>query len=115
MGDTKNNSTGGDTMTTQDHPGWTLTEASDRYKQTLIFNNDLMKRNYPDWYDFNTKMRADKKRHFGVSEPGIATYEERRRREYDKKFKAYCDRLDAQVEPAVKRYVVNIRAAFGYD
>lgn len=99
----------------EDRTRYTLTEAADRYRETLIFNNDLLKRNYPDRYEFSTKMKVDKKRRFGMSEENITKYEERRVREYDKKFKVYCSRLDSMVEPSVNRYVSNIRAAFGYD
>lgn len=99
----------------EDRTGYTLTEAAERYRQTMIFNNDLLKKNYAERYEFNTKMQADKKRHFGVSWSSIAAYEERRGREYDKKYAAYCARLDLLVEPSVVRYVTNIRAAFGYE
>lgn len=101
-------------MPPEEQQGFTFAETTERYKQTMVFNNDLLKRNYPDWYGFNTRMQVDKKRHFGVSESNIAKYEERRRKEYDKKFRAYSDRLDAQIEPSVTRYVANIRAAFGF-
>jgi len=94
---------------------YTLTEAADRYRQTFIFNNDLLKRNYPDRYEFNTGMQVDKKRRFGMSEANITKHKERRTSRYDKRFKAYCANLDAMVEPSVNRYVSNIRAAFGYD
>lgn len=99
---------------TQEQQGYTLTEAAIRYRETMMFNNELLKRNYPDWYEFNTKMQADKKRHFGSNEASITKYEERRRKEYDKKFEDYRKRLDAQVDESVNRYMRNIKAAFGY-
>lgn len=95
--------------------GYTLTEAADRYRQTLIFNNDLLKKNYPERYEFNTRMQMEKKRRFGADDVQIARYLDRRAREYDKKFKVYSDRLDSMVEGSVIRYINNIRAAFGYD
>ena len=101
-------------MTTREQQRYTLSEAAERYRQTIVFNNDLLKRNYPDLYEFNTRMQVDKKRHFGASEASITKYEERRRAEYDKKFKAYSERLDRQVEGSVHRYMANIKAAFGH-
>lgn len=99
----------------QDRSGYTLAESAERYRQTLIFNNDLLKRNYAERYEFNTTMQIDRKRRFGVSEENITKYKERRARGYDGKFAAYSNRLDMMVEPSVSRYVSNIRAAFGYD
>jgi len=93
---------------------FSLTESSERYRQTLIFNNDFLKREFPERYGFSTEMEVDKKRRYGVSDTGIAKYRERRVKEYDKKYDAYCKRLDALVEPSVKRYVDNIKSAFGY-
>lgn len=92
--------------------GFTFAESVERYRQTLIFNNDLLKREYPERYDFNTTMQVEKKLRLGASADQITRYESRRAAEYNKKFKAYCDRLDKMVEPAVNRYVANIRAAF---
>lgn len=102
-------------MVTDAEQRYTLTEAAERYRETMVFNNELLKRNYPEWYAFKTKMGVDKERHFGSSSSRIAEYEKHRRERYDKRFKIYCDKLDAQIEPSVVRYVANIRAAFGYD
>lgn len=98
-----------------DRTRFTFTESTDRYRETLVFNNDLLKKNYPERYEFNTKMQVEKKRRFGASDDRIARYERRRAEEYDKKFRIYSARLDNMVEPAVRRYVNNIRAVFGYE
>jgi len=90
----------------------TFSAVVDRYRQSLVFNNDLLKREYPDRYEFTTEMRVDKMRRLNYSSKNIADYEARRAKNYDKKFKIYCDRLNRMVEPAVSRYVTNIRAAF---
>lgn len=91
---------------------FSVTEVLDRYRQTLVFNNDFLKREYPERYKFNTAMEIDKKRRYGVSEAGIDKYRNRRDKEYDKKYQAYCNRLDSLVEPSVNRYIQNMKAAF---
>jgi len=101
-------------MTTHEQDRITLSEGAERYRETMIFNNDLLKRNYAERYEFNTKMQADKMRHYGSSASSVEAYIARRAKNYDKRYKAYCVRLDALVEPSATRYIANIRAAFGY-
>lgn len=91
---------------------FSLTESSDRYRQTLVFNNDFLKREFPERYEFNTGMEVEKKSRYGASWASITKYRERRTKEYDKKYAAYCKKLDAMVEPSVKRYMSNIKSAF---
>lgn len=93
---------------------FTLAESSDRYRQTLVFNNDFLKREFPERYEFNTEMEVSKKQRYGVSDARIDRYKERRAEEFNKKYAAYCKRLDAMVEPAVKRYTANLKSAFGF-
>lgn len=89
----------------------TLLEATERYRQTVVFNNTLLKKYYGERYEFNTEMQANKRRTYGVSEEGITVYVNKRAADYDKKFEAYSNKLDASVESTVKRYVDNLKAS----
>ncbi len=96
----------------QDTGRATLEEAKERYREVLVFNNELLKKNYPERYEFNTQRKVDDARRRNLNEKLITDYEAARTRDYDKKFKAYSERLDKMVDGAVVRYARGLEDVF---
>lgn len=85
-------------------------EITDSYRRTLIFNNSLLIKNYSERYDFTVSEKVRKKRAQGVSEEAIAKYERRQADLKPRREERYRAKLEANVEPSVRRYASSIMA-----
>lgn len=85
-------------------------ELADSYRRTLVFNNSLLIREFSERYDFRISERVRKARAQGVSESEIAKYERRQAELKPRREERYRERLEANVEPSVRRYAQGIQA-----
>ncbi|MBA7693610.1 hypothetical protein ES703_102197 [subsurface metagenome] len=83
-------------------------EITDSYRRTLIFNNSLLIREYSERYDFRVSEKVRKMRAQGVSEEKIAKYEQRQVELKPRREERYRTKLEANVEPTVRRYASSI-------
>lgn len=85
-------------------------EITDSYRRTLIFNNSLLVKNYSERYDFGVGEKVRKMRARGTSEERIAKYERRQVELKPRREERYRVKLEANVEPSVRKYASNIMA-----
>lgn len=85
-------------------------EIVESYRRTLIFNNSLLTRDYSERYEFKVSEKVRKARAQGVSEEGVARYEQRQAQLKPKREERYRAKLEANVEPSVRRYAAGIMA-----
>ena len=90
-------------------------EITDSYRRTLIFNNSLLTREYDERYDFRIseqirKMRTSSLMSRPATDEEVEKYVSREKSLQDKRRARYTARLEANVEPSVRRYAENMGA-----
>lgn len=83
-------------------------EITDSYRRALVFNNSLLIREYSERYDFKVGEKVRRMRSQRVSEEVIAKYERRQAELKPKREERYRMKLEANVEPSVRKYAANI-------
>lgn len=83
-------------------------EIVESYRRAIVFNNSLLIRDYSERYDFKVSEKIRKARSQRVSDEGIARYEQRQAELKPRREERYRMRLEASVEPSVRRYAANI-------
>lgn len=93
-------------------------EILDSYRRTLVFNNILLMKQFNERYDFRIseqvrKMRAGSFMSRPSTEEEIQAYTQREEKLRDERRERYTKRLDANVEPSVRRYAEGIGGFIG--
>lgn len=89
----------------------TLAEATDSYRDALIFGNALLVGNFRERRKYKMDRRVNEMKKAGVDESRTEAYVIRYETETPRKVELYEKKLADRVEGSVRRYVANLKSA----
>jgi len=93
-------------------------EITDSYRRTLIFNNTLLMKQYDERYDFRIseqvrKMKTSSLMSRPATDEEVEKYVSSEKSLQDKRRARYAEKLEANVEPSVRRYAEGLKYFLG--